>query len=185
MRRHRIIMFALFAVFLLSPAERAEAATTLNVTTTTDELAANANCSLREAIQNANDGAATYSECGAWGGAPATINLPAGTYTTTIGVAGEDLNATGDFDITKSVAIVGAGAGATTIDGGGLDRVFHIDPVLGGGLVVSISGVTIQGGNAGASYGGGINNEAGTDTLTVTNSRKKENTSAQHSPSGI
>jgi hypothetical protein len=38
----------------------------------------------------------------------------------TLAGAGEDFAATGDLDITDSVTIIGAGAGSTVIDGGGL-----------------------------------------------------------------
>ncbi|MEK6673074.1 MAG: choice-of-anchor Q domain-containing protein [Nitrospirota bacterium] len=148
-------------------------AAAINVTANaTDTLnGADGQCSLREAIQNINNGATTYADCvptGAYGTSD-TINIPAGTYTIAIAGAGEDLNATGDFDITKSVTITGAGAGSTTINGGALDRVFHIT----GAYTVSISGVTIQNGSP-ASNGGGIHNNSG--TLTVTNSTIVRNT---------
>ena len=89
-------------------------------------------CTLRAAIQeaNANSGADT-------------IQLPAGVYELGIPTVNDDLPGTGDFDISSSVTIVGAGAGtdtaSTIIDGGfplpgadpearGLDRLFEIHP---------------------------------------------------------
>jgi hypothetical protein len=136
---------------------------------------ANASCSLREAITNINNGALTYADCPNTGGAYGasdTINIPAGTYTTTIATTIENLNADGDYDILRSVAIVGAGAGSTIIDGGAIaDRVFHIP----GAFTVSISGVTIQNGTAGATSGGGIYSANG-NTLTITNSTISGNT---------
>jgi CSLREA domain-containing protein len=57
-------------------------------------------CTLRAAVQEANALAGTD-----------TINLPAGTYTLTIGGTGEDVAATGDLDITADVTITGAGSG--------------------------------------------------------------------------
>lgn len=144
-------------------------AATLNVTANAPDVlnGANASCSLREAITNINNSAATYADCantGAAYGTGDTINIPAGTYTTTLVGAGEGFNATGDYDINRSVAITGAGAGASIINSGGMDRVFDIT----GAYTVSISGVTITGGNTAAiGAGGGIQNLG---TLTVTNS---------------
>jgi CSLREA domain-containing protein len=152
--------FALI-LFLSSPAFSATINVTANATDTLN--GANGQCSLREAITNINNATGTYNDCTATGsyGTSDTINIPAGTYTTTL--AGlEDLNATGDYDILKSVSIVGAGASTTIINGGGLDKAFQIIWTY----TVSISGVTITGG--GMVYGGGgIYNDG---TLTITNS---------------
>jgi hypothetical protein len=84
-------------------------------------------CSLRGAIiaANANPGADT-------------INLPAGTYALSILGAGEDNAATGDLDIRDDLTILGAGAATTTVDGSGIDRVFHSDPAGTGTITVSI-----------------------------------------------
>ncbi|MBI5634745.1 MAG: carboxypeptidase regulatory-like domain-containing protein [Nitrospirae bacterium] len=170
---------AVFLVMVLFTVVSSANAATIAVNTVTDEQNTNGQCSLREAITNINNGATTYADCissGGYGTSDA-INIPAGMYTITIGGAGEDLNATGDYDINKSVAIVGAGANSTTINGSSQDRVFH----LTGAYTVSISGVTITGGNAvggwwdPASYGGGISNYG---TLTVTNSTISANAAA-------
>ncbi|MDO8615378.1 MAG: choice-of-anchor Q domain-containing protein [Dehalococcoidia bacterium] len=75
--------------------------------------------------------------------------MPAGTYSLTIPGAHEDAGATGDLDITGDLAITGAGADTTAIDGGGLDRVFHI--VSG---AVEVSAMTVR--NGSASDGAGI-----------------------------
>jgi CSLREA domain-containing protein len=119
-----------------------------NVTKTSDtnDGACDGDCSLREAIISAN---------GAVG--PATINLPAGTYDLTLPGAGEDGAATGDLDITRgTVTINGSGSAETIIDGGGLDRVFHI---IGITTTVVINDVTIRNGSppAGESGGGILN----------------------------
>ena len=127
---------------------------TLTVNSTADEVdaspgdgvcaSASGACTLRAAIQEANANQAF-----------GTIMVPAGTYVLTIAGAGEDAAATGDLDITRSFNIIGAAAGSTIIDGGGLDRVFDIGlcpPVT----PVTISGVTIRNGNAGAAPGGGV-----------------------------
>jgi LPXTG-site transpeptidase (sortase) family protein len=96
-----------------------------------------------------------------------TINIPACTITIT-GASGEDLNASGDLDFTKSLTLVGAGAGSAIINGGALDRVFHVT----GAFTVNISGVTVTNGNA--NLGGGILNNSG-GILTVTNSTFSSN----------
>ncbi|MBI4233061.1 MAG: CSLREA domain-containing protein, partial [Chloroflexi bacterium] len=98
-------------------------------------------CTLRAAILEAN----------ALAGAD-TINLPAGIYTLSIGGSFEDFGATGDLDITDHLTISGVGAGLTTVDGGGLDRVFHVDPLApinAPTITVAISGLTIRNGSVG------------------------------------
>ena len=154
--------------FLLALAAVAQAAT-FNVNTFVDvpdvnpgngvcETAVGNNaCNLRAAIQETN----------ALAGAD-TIVLQAGV-TYTLGSVGQDDTAlSGDLDILDSVTIVGAGPASTIIDGNGAvtsDRVFDIKRCRGNPqqpdcdvshppIVVSISGVTIQNGNA--SSGGGI-----------------------------
>ncbi|MBI5814679.1 MAG: choice-of-anchor D domain-containing protein [Nitrospinae bacterium] len=101
-------------------------------------------CTLRAAIDEVNMGLGGH-----------TIVIPAGTYTIT-GASGDDLNVSGDYDISDSVTITGSGA---ILDGGGIDRVLHIT----GAYVVSITGVTIQNG---AGNGGGIYNPGGTVTIS-------------------
>jgi len=140
-------------------------AATITVNTTADELNADGDCSLREAIQAANTDAAVDA-CTAGNGAD-TIDMPPGTYTLIIPGAGEDANASGDLDITADLTIIGASAATTIIDGGGLDRVFHI---VGGR--VEIIGLTVQNGSAihqininAFGVGGGIYNDGTTLTL--------------------
>ncbi len=105
--------------------------------------AAGGACTLRAAIQEAN--AVTNAD---------TIQLPAGTYT--LMIAGDDaLAAVGDLDIRNPVAIEGAGAGVTTVDAAGIDRVFEI-PFSPSTFQVAIDAVTIRGGATTNSGGGGI-----------------------------
>jgi uncharacterized repeat protein (TIGR01451 family)/CSLREA domain-containing protein len=62
-------------------------AATFDVATFTDELTTNSQCSLREAIVNANNNAQTYADCPAGEAgtvAMDVINLPAGTYNLTL-----------------------------------------------------------------------------------------------------
>lgn len=96
-----------------------------------------------------------------------TIVIPAGTIALT-GPAGEILNTGGDLNIRKNLTIRGQGPGVTTLDGSGIDRVLSIE----GGRAVTISGVTIRNGNAGASTGGGI---LSSGALTLANSEIREN----------
>jgi CSLREA domain-containing protein len=164
MRKAFLSIFLLLAVMFLSlAAPLGTDAATINVTASaTDTLnGSDGQCSLREAITNINNAVTTYADCvpnGAYG-TNDTINIPAGTYTT----------ATTTYTIAKNVSIVGAGAGATIIDGNALGRVFYI---ADGPYTVAISGVTIQHGSA--NLGGGIAIWSG--TLTVANSTITSNT---------
>ena len=128
--------------------------------------------SLREAIlaTNADDGVAD------------TINIAAGTYTSLIAGTLENVAATGDFDITDDLTIIGAGTGLTFIDGGALDRVLH---VLSG--TVTISDLTIQGGQTvGADGGAGIAIAIGADlTLDTVQIRNNQTTTSSGAGAGV
>ncbi len=114
---------------------------TVNTTVDAAGASCGGSCSLRQAISAAN----------AAGGAN-TINVPAGTYTLTIGNAGglnEDNNATGDLDINNALTLVGAGAATTIIQAGttatnGIDKVIAVNPICVSPMNISISGVTIR-----------------------------------------
>jgi len=91
---------------------------------------------------------------------PNTIILPGGTYSITR--PGYDDNAlVGDYDIANDLTLLGAGSGATIVDGNGAvshDRVFQI---LNTAHTVTLSGLTIRGGlslssTVGIIGGGGI-----------------------------
>jgi hypothetical protein len=94
-------------------------------------------CTLRAAIGEAN----------ALAGAD-TITLPAGTYTISLVAALEDANAGGDFDITQSLTITGAGQASTIVQaaatpGTATERVFHNITV---GQTLTLEKMTIQNG---------------------------------------
>ncbi len=89
--------------------------TPIQVNTTDDELNADGDCSLREAIQSANTHAAVDACSSGFG--DDVITVPAGTYTLSVAGTGEDSNATGDLDVTSNVALNGAGASTTSISG--------------------------------------------------------------------
>ena len=117
------------------------------VTTTLDEVTlGDGKLSLREAITKAD----------LQGGAD-TIVLPAGVFQSAISGASDNLNFSGDFDITDSLAILGAGAGLTVIDGHQFDRVFDVRGTDAQPIKVILQGLTIRNGTAaGATAGGGI-----------------------------
>ena len=164
-----LALIAAALVPLFSGGQPAHAAT-IAVNTTDDELNADGDCSLREAIQAANTDAAVDA-CPAGSGAD-TIVVPTGTYTLSIPGAGEDANATGDLDITADLTLSGADAATTIIDGAALDRVFHIVRWRSLGCTVEISGMTIRNGSPDGS-GGGILNQG---TLALDSSTVSGNT---------
>ena len=171
-----VFITLLITLFLANPAQAA----TIAVTTTTDELdstATSAGCSLREAIQNINDAALTYTECSNVGGGfgvSDTITVPAGTCTL-IGGPTENANLSGDFDITKPLTITGAGQATTIIQAGTVgpptpnasSRVFHV-PV---NVPVTFGGVTIR--NGYDDLGAGVRSAG---AVTLTNSTVSGNT---------
>jgi CSLREA domain-containing protein len=135
----------------------------LRVTSFEDEVNADGDCSLREAIQAANTDAAVDA-CAAGHGADA-IRLPAGSYV---------LGSVGPLEITGDLTLRGAGAADTVIDGARLGRVFHV-----AGWNVELEGLTIQ--NGLAPFDGGILNQG---ILFLTHSAVRGNT-AESSNGGI
>ncbi len=158
-----------YLVFALAVPQIVDASI-ITVNTTDDELNADGDCSLREAIRAANTDSMVDACAG--GSGPDDIVFDAivvpGTFALTISGIGEDAALTGDLDITDDLTITGAGAASLSIDGDSTDRVLDISIAA----TVAISGVTIQNGivlNDGGSFnptgwGGGIQN-AGTLTL--------------------
>jgi hypothetical protein len=120
----------------------AAAAATVRVNTTLDETqTGNGTCSLRDATLYAS-GTAEPDCAPAPASGTTTIIVPAGVYALTGGA----LSLTGD------AAIVGAGAGTTTINAGGMSQVLGI----AGAAHVSITGVTVTGGQSGAACTGNM-----------------------------
>lgn len=122
---------------------RSAGAVTIAVTTTTDELNLDGDCSLREAIQAANTNAAVDACPAGSDTATDEIEVPAGTYTL-LGADGEDFGGSGDLDVLANTAalelvVTGAGPDATIIQAcpasqkttlcpagqGTRDRLFH------------------------------------------------------------
>jgi hypothetical protein len=129
----------------------AAAATTYQVDKTSDSFgggctAAPNDCSVRDAIANANSSTGN------------TVMIPAGTYVLSL-PGGDDTDAAGDLDPIEGMTIVGAGAGATTVNANGIDRVFDFQ--VNPSAVWAVSGLTVTGGrNVGD--GAGIRQKAGT-----------------------
>jgi hypothetical protein len=110
--------------------------------------AATGECTLRAAVQESN---ATPG--------PDTINLPPGTYQLTLAGADEDGGTTGDLDIREALTIVGQGATSSIVDGGALDRVFHVRFAS-----LELTAVTVRNGDVSATlwpFGGAILVEEG------------------------
>jgi CSLREA domain-containing protein len=131
-------------------------------TADTNDGACNSDCSLREAIVAANAGlpAPVYKNI-------ITFDVD-GTFTLTQAGADENAALTGDLDISADVILLGNGPERTIIDGGGIDRVFHV--ANGAGAV--IQNVTIQNGQVNGP-GGGILNDG--SRLTLVNSVVRNN----------
>ena len=169
-----LAFLGLAVIAMLAQGQEARAAT-LTVTTVDDELNGDGDCSLREAIQAANTDF-PVDACTA-GSGDDTIVVPAGLYVLSILPDGTpDDNWDGDLDVLGDLTISGAGAGSTIINGGGVDRVLHLDP-YSAGLIVEVSGATIQGGST-AGSGGGIANIKG--TLTLNNSTVSGNEASSY-----
>lgn len=113
----------LAALALAIPLGPASAAT-IDVNTTDDELNADGDCSLREAVYAANTDTA-IDACTAGSGQD-TVNIPSGSYSLALTGGDEDGNQTGDLDISSAVILQGAPVGSSIIDGNASDRVIHI-----------------------------------------------------------
>ena len=130
---------------ILLPTSSPAATITVNDTSDANGSVSTGKCTLREAIIAANTDT-PVDGCPA-GSGDDTIILPAGTYTLSIAGAEENAAQTGDLDITGNLTLAGAGKESTIIDGGGIDRVLHVDPACAG-IVVNISGITVRNGAA-------------------------------------
>ena len=113
---------------------------------TDDGVCSPGDCSLREAVSNANACPGLQ-----------TINLPADGYVLTIDGDDEDLNKTGDLDILDDLVIVGTGAPSIN---GNIERSFYVHS----GVTANFEGIWLTDGDA--IYGGGLVNEG---ILTLNN----------------
>lgn len=151
------VVSAIVAVLVVGSVLRAAE---IMVNNSVDELTDNGRCSLREAVRAANADEAV-DDCAAGSGED-VITLGVATYTLSIPGTGEDEALTGDLDIAGDLTINGSTDGSTIIDGGGIDRVFHLDPsgagaaLAAGGFFFTFNNLTISNGDAGADDGGGV-----------------------------
>lgn len=113
---------------------------------TDDGVCSPGDCSLREAVDNANSCPGLQ-----------TINLPADGYILSIDGDDEYLNKTGDLDVLDDLVIVGTGAPSIH---GGIERSFQVHT----GVTATFEGIWLTAGDA--IYGGGLINEG---TLTLHN----------------
>lgn len=110
-------------------------------------------CTLREAIINANNDAATWSDCPAGNGVDAIHITATGTLTLASALP----------NLTRGLTINGPGALNLTISGGGTYRVFYVQ----GTGPFSFSDLTIANASAPGSWGGGIWIAAATNGMSV------------------
>jgi CSLREA domain-containing protein len=87
----------------------------ISVNSVGDEITNNGNCSLREAVQSANDDSAVDG-C-AMGSGSDVIQIPAGTFSLALG----------EIVLSDAVRITGQGIGQTIIDGQDTSRIFSVD----------------------------------------------------------
>lgn len=133
------IALALFAAAMASPGAAGAAIITPN--TTADQFNTDpANCSLREAVDAANDNSnAQAPGCPPGDATPDTIQLAPGTYELTIPPVADNV-ASGDLENTAALIVEGLPGGPVTIDANQIDRIFQAFGAL------TIDGVTLTGG---------------------------------------
>jgi hypothetical protein len=118
-----LIMLSLLAMLPISAAQN----TTITVTTTMPGMNADGQCSLAEALTNANADAATAADCPAGSGADVIMLTTGATYTLTA-VDNTTDGANGLPSITSDITIMGKGATIqrSTADGTPEFRIFHV-----------------------------------------------------------
>ncbi|WP_052028791.1 DUF4347 domain-containing protein [Rhodopirellula baltica] len=141
---------------------------TITVTTWLDESNNNGETSLREAITQANAGAGGDTIVFS-----ASLDTPT-VFRLTRQQTEDDANSYGDFDILKDVTIVGHGMNITIIDAADLSRIFDVH-----GGTLTLSDVTLQGGNASGDMGGAIRVEAPSAGLNLQRALLTGNTATE------
>lgn len=166
--RHKLARSLAGAALLLALGQGAAMAATITVTTKDPRVRPDGQCSLIEAIVNANNDAATHADCPAGSGAD-TIVLPAKARVRLRDVHDNTYGPTGLPLITSPITI--EGNSAKIVRGGGAP--FRLIAVSNSGDL-TLRNVTISGGYAFSDNGGGIYNNGG--TLTIQNSTISQNT---------
>lgn len=147
----KLFSASLIVIIALSmmPVPRARAATLTVTTNAGGAVAVDGQCSLREAIINANNDAATIPDCIAGTGVD-TIQFSAAV--TTITISGAALPAITDVD-----GLVIDGGGAVVVDGGGAFRIFSVAAGAFTVQNITLTNGLAAGGNGGAiQYAGGL-----------------------------
>ena len=168
--QHRMAWSLAGAALLLALGQGLATAATITVTTNNPNIASDGQCSLIEAIINANNDAATHPDCPAGSGAD-TIVLPANsniTLSNTTGVT--QYGATIGLPlITSRITIEGNGATVARQANAPVFRLMSVD--YPGDL--TLQNMTLTGGSS--VYGGAVSNSA---TLTIKNCTISGNTSS-------
>lgn len=136
---------------------------TIIVTTTANTIAADGQCSLREAIINANNDAATHADCAAGSGADTIVLQASTTYTLAVR-DNTEYGYNGLPAITSAITIEGNGATIARGSGVGIPAFRFIHITSTGNLTlrnVALSNGLAQGGNGGSAGGGGGGGGAG------------------------
>ncbi len=159
----RILLVAGLGAAIALPVPPASAASIVVDTNADTAVAADGDCSLREAINNANgDADTTGGDCAAGSGLDAIAFSGVGTIT-----LGSSLPSITDTD-----GLTIDGDNAVTVDGAGSFRVFSVNA----GAALTLQDITVANGNAGAGFGGGISNDG---TLTVSGGTLSTNGASQ------
>jgi len=159
-RRKRLATSAALAVGAALAPAGAEAAT-MTVSSLADTVAADSQCTLREAIANANDDAQTHADCVQSG--------VFGADTIDFGVTGTITMSLGVFSVYDSLTIQGPGASDLTIDAASSSQNFYLATPAGD---VTISGLTLTNGDSGDTGGAihSVSTNLTLDAVTINNS---------------
>jgi len=128
MHRHRFVLPLVLALCSGAAARAAVYAPTKLADSA--DGACDADCSLREAVQAANAHAGDD-----------VVLLGQGKYELTIAGA-DDSAAAGDLDVLDHLTVIGAGAPRTSVDGGAIDRILHVQH----GATLTVRDVTLRNG---------------------------------------
>ncbi len=146
-------LFAALATFTSPPPAHAAAYV---VNTTADNTTDDTSCTLREAINAANNTGGSNTNCGALSNANDTITFSvSGTIT-----LGSQL----PYIVSGQGTLTINGGSAVTISGNNAVRVFYV----GSGASLTLQNLTVANGAATGDYGGGVYNAGGTVVITGT-----------------
>lgn len=159
--RHSLYKYAVSAAFLVFGTTHAA---TITVTSVADNLIADGNCTLREAVGNANGANQLNPDC-AEGGVEDQIVFDPAIDGNTIEITGSEISVLGplhvagngnfqfnDPDNPEDIELTGA---ATTLSGGDSQRIFRTNFSFGDPTVLTLSNLALQNGG-GVSSGGAI-----------------------------